>query len=442
MKPPKFWYAGSTGFNALALSPLASVYRFLSERRWAKGAHVKMDVPVICVGNINLGGTGKTPTAIYLSLKLNKMDKNVHVVTRGYGGHLQGPVRVDINKHTADDVGDEPILLAGFAPTWVAKDRLAGVRSAIDAGAQCIILDDGMQNPAVHKDLTILVVDSAVGFGNERIFPAGPLRESVQSGVAKANVVLAIGGERAAKTLVKDTPMLNDLPVLSGQLDVLQTGMDWQGLRALAFAGIGRPEKFYNSLRSAGVEIIQTRSFGDHQKLPVAILKRLEAEAWQVDAQLVTTEKDAARLPKDWQQKVLTLPVRLSIDHDEVLDARLAAMAPAFRDAQRGPDWWQSGGHSQGYPALGSDRVLQIARHCPRPKSHAHRMWQTRGKARYWGDHSRAVLVPRQWSKNSSPDWRKRRYKHPRATYQYVAHAPLWRDAPMHPEWRSHCINP
>ncbi|GHA47082.1 tetraacyldisaccharide 4'-kinase [Amylibacter ulvae] len=319
MRPPRFWYTDTVGLNAMALRPLSMLYQYLSNRRWTGGAHRKVSVPVICVGNINLGGTGKTPTSIYLSMKLNEMGRDVHFVTRGYGGKLQGPIQVDINTHSADDVGDEPLLLAGFGPTWVSKNRGAGVDAAIAAGAECIILDDGMQNPAIAKDLTIMVVDGGVGFGNARIFPAGPLRESVQSGLQKTNFVLVVGD--GAVKLPADAP-----PVLSGALQVLQTGMDWSGMRALAFAGIGRPEKFYNSLRSTGADVVQTRSFGDHQKLPVAILKRLETEAWQLDAQLVTTEKDAARLPSGWQQKILTLPVRMNIADEEPLLAALAAL--------------------------------------------------------------------------------------------------------------------
>ena len=318
MKQPRFW--NKAGGISTLLAPASWLYTYLSDRRWKGGAHVKMSVPVICVGNINLGGTGKTPTAICLIERLHEMGRTPHLVTRGYKGSLQGPVQVDLTIHTADEVGDEPLLLAAFAPTHVAKDRAAGARAAVAAGADVIVLDDGMQNPSVHKDLTIMVVDADAGFGNGAIFPAGPLRESLNAGLAKAQIIVAIG---QAEKVVKLQSQITSRPVLHGSIEILQMGMDWQGMRVLAFAGIGRPKKFFDSLSSAGADVMQTRSFGDHQKLPNSLLARLEAEAAGLDAQLVTTEKDAARLPKAWQQKVLTLPVRLRLTDRKPLDALL-----------------------------------------------------------------------------------------------------------------------
>lgn len=318
MKQPRFWR--HSGVMAKVLTPLSWLYSYGARRRWARGAHVKLAVPVICVGNINLGGTGKTPTTIYLIEKLTAMGKQPHIVTRGYKGSLQGPVGVDLSRHTADEVGDEPLLLAAFAPTHVAKDRAAGAQAAVAAGADVIVLDDGMQNPSVVKDLTIMVVDADAGFGNQAIFPAGPLRETLADGLNKAQVVLGIG---SAKGVVGLRAQITSRPVVHGTIQTLQTGMDWQDMRVLAFAGIGRPQKFYDSLAATGAQIAQTRSFGDHQKLPVSLLHRLEAEAAELNAQLVTTEKDAARLPKAWQQKVLTLPVRLDIAEPAPLDSLL-----------------------------------------------------------------------------------------------------------------------
>jgi tetraacyldisaccharide 4'-kinase len=282
-----------------------------------RGVRMRLDVPVICVGNINMGGTGKTPTVIDLVMRLTAMGKNPCVVSRGYGGSLQGPVMVTA-EHTADDVGDEPVLLSGFGPVCVSRDRAVGADMAIAQGADVIVLDDGLQNPALAYDLTITVVDRGVGFGNGRVFPAGPLRERVSRGLARTDIVLAIGATGDIET--------GEVPLTTGVLEPLQTGMDWDGLHAYAFAGIGRPEKFFNTLRDLGAKVIETREFGDHQKIPEAMLKRLDADAWAKGAQLVTTEKDAARLPKAWQQKVLTLPVRLAIDDDDVLVAKLNAL--------------------------------------------------------------------------------------------------------------------
>lgn len=316
MQPPRFWNRPHS-LATICLVPLSWAYGAATAWRLKRGARLRMDVPVICVGNINLGGTGKTPTVIDLMMRLTAMGKNPCVVSRGYGGTMQGPVMVT-PAHTADDVGDEPVLLSGFGPVCVSRDRAVGARMAIANGADVIVLDDGLQNPALAYDLTITVVDRRVGFGNGRVFPAGPLRERVSVGLARTDIVLAIGAVGDVDT--------GDVPLMTGILEPLQTGMDWDGLHAYAFAGIGRPEKFFNTLKGLGAKVIETREFGDHQKIPEAMLKRLDADAWAKGAQLVTTEKDAARLPKAWQQKVLTLPVRLAIDDDAVLVARLKAL--------------------------------------------------------------------------------------------------------------------
>ena len=281
---------------SILLIPFSWIYSGLTKLRLYLGAHQKIDIPVICVGNINMGGTGKTPVVIDLVMRLLEMGKKPIVVTRGYGGSNKGPIMVT-SKHTADDVGDEPILLTGFSEVCVSRNRIYGAKMALSHGADVIILDDGLQNPDLLYDLTITVMDQKVGFGNSRVF------------------IISIGDK--ALTSIRNVPCLN------GYLKPLETGMDWNGLRSFAFAGIGRPEKFFSTLRTLGAEIVATREFGDHQKIPVSILKRLEAEASLKNSQLVTTEKDAARLPKEWQQKVLTLPVRLSLNDEKKLNSLL-----------------------------------------------------------------------------------------------------------------------
>jgi len=316
MQPPRFWQKANSPL-ALCLAPLSWAYATATAIRLRRGERLKVSVPVICVGNINMGGTGKTPTVIDLVMRLTAMGKRPVVVSRGYGGTLAGPVMV-MPKHTADDVGDEPVLLSGFGAVCVSRDRAAGALMAIENGADVIILDDGLQNPSLAYDLTITVVDRVIGFGNKRVFPAGALRESVKTGLSRTDIVMAIGESGTVETA--------GVPMLSAVLKPLETGMDWKDLHAYAFAGIGRPEKFFSTLRSLGAKVIETREFGDHQKIPETMLKRLDADAWAKGAQLVTTEKDAARLPKEWQQKVLTLPVRLEIDDDQILNERLRAL--------------------------------------------------------------------------------------------------------------------
>lgn len=328
MRPPAFWSypVSAPGLWARLLSPLGALYAIGTARRLRQAGY-KARVPVICIGNLNVGGTGKTPTAILLAQSLLAADHVVHVVSRGYGGTLQGPVRVDPAHHSADQVGDEPLVLSAFCPVWVARDRAAGVQAAEAAGAGVILLDDGFQNPSVVKDLSIVVVDAETGFGNGRCLPAGPLREPVETGLRRAGLILLIGPDPARQAFLRDwSKVLGPLPVQEAVLEPLAMGMDWQGARVIAFAGIGRPAKFFATLRGEGADIVRAEPLDDHQPLSEALLKRLEMEAFATGAQLVTTEKDAARLPVAFRQRVLTLVVRLRLIKDVPLLQALDAL--------------------------------------------------------------------------------------------------------------------
>jgi tetraacyldisaccharide 4'-kinase len=320
MRTPRFWNSRWDP-RSLALAPLGWLYGFATKQRLKAIPSERLPVPVISVGNLNAGGTGKTPTVIALVQILRDMGHVPHVVSRGYGGTLQGPVKVDPARHSAAQVGDEPLLIAAFAETWVSKNRAAGGKAAAKAGASVIVLDDAHQNPGLAKDLSLICVKAEMCFGNGRCLPAGPLREPIPAGLARADALISIGPDIAQKQFTPELPQR--LPRLNAELKPLYTGMTWSGQSYIAFAGIAQPEIFFATLRSLGAKLIRTEALGDHEPLSPALLTRLENEARLTGAQLVTTEKDAARLPPAFRGKTITLPVRLEFEDQEALQKLL-----------------------------------------------------------------------------------------------------------------------
>jgi tetraacyldisaccharide 4'-kinase len=316
---PEFWRR--RGLLSALLLPLAWAYAAGAAARQAWTRPFRAAVPVICVGNVVAGGAGKTPIALSLAGRLAAQGHAVHILSRGYGGRLAGPVRVDRARHGATEVGDEPLLLAAAAPTWVARDRVAGAKAATAAGAGLLLLDDGLQNPRLAKTLSLLVIDGGAGFGNGRVLPAGPLREPLASGLARTDRVVLMGEDTA-----RVSPMLQAKAVLRARL-VVENGAEFAGKDVIAFAGIGRPAKFFASLAATGARLIGRHGFPDHHHYRADEWSRLQAEATRTGATLVTTAKDWVRLPAEWRARTSVLKVAVAWDDAAALDAVLERAA-------------------------------------------------------------------------------------------------------------------
>jgi tetraacyldisaccharide 4'-kinase len=338
MRSPEFWHAPPGPMAGLVtglLAPLGTAWEVAGRLRRAVARPYRAPVAVICVGNLVAGGSGKTPVVLSLAGVSAAMGVAVHIVTRGYGGRLAGSVRVDPTRHDAAAVGDEALLIAARAPCWVARDRAAGVRAAVAAGAEAIVLDDGLQNPWVEKDLALVVIDADYGFGNRRVIPAGPLRESVAGGLARADAVVLLG-DGAAPAELREAGR----PIFRASLEPVR-GETLAGARLIAFAGIGRPEKFVASLRRVGAVVIAAHPFPDHHRFSEAEIAGLRREAERVGARLVTTAKDWVRLSAPMRDGILVLEVeikwrdRAAVTH--VL-CQLLRQAPGAHDhADHGP---------------------------------------------------------------------------------------------------------
>lgn len=318
MKSPAFWQDSSSPLGWL-LAPLGWAYAETTAWRLAHGRSWKAPVPVICVGNLTAGGAGKTPIVRDLARRLKGAGRNVGILSRGYGGTEPGPLKVDPAHHKTNMVGDEPLLLARDAPCWIARDRAAGARAMAAQGIDLILMDDGLQNPGLVKDLSIVVADGATGFGNGRAIPAGPLREEIEAGIRRSDALIVTGDDRHG--LVE---------TFSKQIRTLQVDVSIQGTSSaaplLAFAGIGRPEKFRGTLVEAGANVAAFRAFADHHPYTAAELTALAARARELGAELVTTEKDWVRLDAEWRSRIRAIAIDV-VWRDE---AGIAALLQRF----------------------------------------------------------------------------------------------------------------
>jgi tetraacyldisaccharide 4'-kinase len=331
MKAPSFWWRPPR-LAAFTLAPASLVYGGIAARRMAQPG-TRAAVPVICVGNVTVGGSGKTPVALALTRLLRGIGRRPAFLTRGYGGRLPGPVTVNTGAHTAADVGDEALLLARVGPTVVARDRVAGAARAIEGGADVIVMDDGLQNPALVKSLSFAVFDAAVGIGNGFCLPAGPLRARLAAQWGRIDAVILVGAGAPGEAIARDAKA-EGVPVIRADLGPDPAGAAGiAGGRFLAFAGIGRPAKFFDTLQACGAAHVESQAFADHHAFTRTELAALVARAERSGLRLITTEKDAVRLTPlvraEPQLAVFeTLPVRLTfVEPDAVTDLLAAAIA-------------------------------------------------------------------------------------------------------------------
>ncbi len=304
MTPPEFWH--HDGIVARLLSPAAAIFARQTAARMARPGWTA-PVPVICCGNASVGGTGKTPLALDLGARLIARGRRPAFLSRGHGGAGHGIRRAG----DVEDSGDEPLLLAELAPTWLGRDRAASARAAVAAGADVLVMDDGLQNSTLAKTMSFLAVDAAAGFGNGRVLPAGPLREPAAAAAARCRAMVLVGDGAAPAV---------GLPVLRAQL-VPRDPERFRGRRMLAFAGIGRPGKMFATLAAIGAVTVATRAFPDHHRYRVSELAALAAAAG--GAAMVTTAKDAVRLPREWRARVEVLRVDLAWNDPAAIDSLL-----------------------------------------------------------------------------------------------------------------------
>lgn len=297
------------------LSPLAVLYAGTTARRVARPGWVA-PVPVLCIGNAGLGGAGKTTLVLDLARRLRARGVAVHCLTRGYGGTARGVVRVDPSAHDHRTVGDEPLLLAAAAPTWVGADRAATARAAVAAGAGFLLMDDGLQNPTLTKTASLLVIDGAVGFGNGRVIPAGPLREPASAAAARCRAAVLIGRDQHGAA-----QQIPGLPILRADL-APERRLD--GMRLFAFTGIARPAKFHASLRAAGADLAGTADFADHHAFTPRELRSVLTRAAELGARAATTPKDAVRLPPAVRALVQVVGVSLAWEDADAVERLLS----------------------------------------------------------------------------------------------------------------------
>lgn len=330
MKAPHFWSHGLDPYSREAapvvrafLTPLANIYAWAGARRIKRSEPYKCGVPVICVGNITVGGTGKTPVVAAIRQLFTQKGYRAASLSRGYKGKLDGPLRVDQTSHTAADVGDEPLMLAIHGEAWIGADRAAAGKAMVSDGVDLIIMDDGFQNPGLYKDHSILVIDSEAPFGNGYVIPKGPLREPIPNALTRAHSILLMGQS--------DVPGISpDIGRPVHRASIVPHDPPPNG-PIIAFAGIGRPQKVFDALTLNGADISESVPYPDHHTYSPGDLRYLRALARERSATLVTTEKDYIRLPHGQRDDITPWPVKAVFSSESRLINMLTPVLEAYR---------------------------------------------------------------------------------------------------------------
>ncbi|MHA7901129.1 MAG: tetraacyldisaccharide 4'-kinase [Henriciella sp.] len=324
MREPRFWARDvdpksreAAPFMRFLLTPLAALYAHITARRIRNTSPTRVTAKVICVGNLTAGGVGKSPVVAHLRTLITvRYGSRVATLSRGYKGKLKGPVQVDPAQHDSVDVGDEPLMMARSGESWIGADRATAGLAMSDAGVEVILMDDGHQNPGLHKDLTFIVVDAMAGFGNGYVIPKGPLREQVDAGLSRADAIVLLGEGDAPRILFE-----SGLPILRAKITPAEKP---DAKPYVAFAGIGRPEKFFDTLTELGLDVRDAVPFPDHHTFDKSDFKYLRQLAVERSATLITTEKDFVRLTPEQRRDIEFLPIKLQFDEPELLDKLIA----------------------------------------------------------------------------------------------------------------------
>lgn len=320
LKTPAFWYrkGGDISLKEKILTPFSLLYRIGYEFHQHSVTPEKLDIPVVCIGNINAGGTGKTPTAIAVmnAITKNNLAKKPFFLLRGYGGGERGPLLVDTSRHNSWATGDEALILAQHAPTIIAVDRVQGALLAAKHNADLVLMDDGLQNPGIHKDLKIVVINGEMGFGNGKMLPAGPLREPLKKGIARADIFILIGEDTRGVTALLPA----DKPLIRAKLEPELCAPLSSDKKYVAFAGLGYPEKFFSFMRERlNLDIVKTISFPDHYPYTEKDVQNLQERAREWNAELLTTKKDSLRLPGVPDVTVHVADIKMAWDNESTL---------------------------------------------------------------------------------------------------------------------------